>query len=55
MLHGSLAFGDERVRRLSDSVVKECVGAAGAQHETRPHGVPERRVYRLLGPPVQQS
>src|SRR5262245_66472746 len=49
MRHCPLVLGDERIRRLSDTVVKECVSAVRAQHEAGLDGVPERRVRRLLG------
>ena len=51
---GPLAVGDERIRRLLDTVVEEGVGTVQAADEPGPHRLPQRRVDRLLGGPVHE-
>src|SRR6266481_3880290 len=55
MRHSTFAFGDERISRLLDTVVEECVGAVRAGDEAGPDGFPERRVHCFLEPPVNQG
>ena len=52
---GTVLVGNQRIRRLLDSVVQEFVGAVLAKDEPGVDGFPERRVHRLLGFPVNQG
>src|SRR3977135_3635343 len=54
MLHCALAFGDQRISRLLDTVVKEYVSGFRADDESGPDRLPEGRVGRLLGTGVKQ-
>src|SRR6202040_303289 len=54
MRHCTLAFGDERISRLLDSVVDEYVCVLRAEDEAGPDRLPEGRVRRLLGTSVKQ-
>jgi hypothetical protein len=40
----ALAFGDERIGRLLNTVVEECVGALQAEDQPGADGLQERRV-----------
>ncbi len=48
MWRRALAFGDERIRRLLNTVVEERIGALEAEDQPRPGGLPERRVVLLF-------
>src|ERR1700682_5619037 len=55
MCHGPLAFSDECVRRLLNTVVEEHEGAVRAYDETGPDGFPERCVDRFLARAVNHA
>jgi len=44
----ALGFGDERIRRLLNTVVEERIGALPAQDQPRAGGLPERCVDLLF-------
>ena len=52
---GTLAFGDECIGCLLNTVVEELVGAIEADDQPRTGGLPERRVDLLFRFPVNQS
>ena len=45
---GTALFRDQRIRRLLDPVVQECVGVLLSEDESGVDGLPQRRVHRLL-------
>jgi len=51
---GTALFRDQRIGRLLDPIVQECVGIVVLVHESRAHRLQERRVHRLLGVLVNQ-
>ena len=55
MRHRALGFADERISRLADAVVEECVGPVRADHQSGTDGVPQRRVHRLLALPIDEG
>ena len=54
MRHGALAFVDERISRLLDTVVDERVGPVRADDQSSADGVPQRGVHRFLALPMDQ-
>ena len=52
---GPLAFGDQGISRLLDTVVQEAVGLLPPEHQPGSHGLPERCVERRLTPALDQA
>src|SRR5258706_4390204 len=54
MRHGPLVLDDERIGRLLDAIVEECVRAARTKDEAGPNSFPQRCVCRLVARLVSQ-
>ena len=55
MYHGPFAFRSERIGRLLDTVVEECVAVIQAKDESRANSLPQSGVYLLLSFPLYQA
>src|SRR5450631_12909 len=54
MRHGPLVLDDERIGRLLDAIVEECVRAARTKDEADPNSFPQRCVCRFVARLVNQ-